>query len=306
MQALIDNGTVARTVHRHEVDPAADPRRRRYAINPGALSLDVHPTLSGRQLGRIPFGVMVRFDTFEGMRSPNWSVDPEDHSSLDTTRDLTALEAVENVTREALANGTYDMGFRELSSLTTLTDAEAERLFAIVHPTFTDPCPFDSARPVELRGRCVACRLAWLESDDCAEMAEQFNAVRLRAELLSAYRACESYFREQWAEWKAELAARKAGEKKGLTVLKEGHLHVMRQLHELHPDQEQAAAIRDNQQAQADSFKEGIRELVGEMRNNQPQQPAQPVMDMSALREELKAEMKAELLAELRADKKAK
>lgn len=292
--ALIDGGTVAATTKRAEPSLAENPRTRRFGINPALLNLEVHPRESGRQESVIPYGIVCRFETFVGMHTHNWSVDPFDQSEAYVETDLTAKEAIENVKRVAFESS-RDMGFRELAALTPISDTAAAHVVTDIFPSLEEvgrACP-------QGEERCLTCTLDWLESDECAERAERSPAHKeLRDQLLDAYLANERFFKTKWREWTAELQKRERGEN-GLSVLGDAHLHVMRQLHEIHPDERQSEAIRSTQEAQANAISSGLKEVVSELvRNNQQQQPA---VDVSALREELKAE----LLAELRAGEKA-
>lgn len=283
---MIDRGTVAATTRRAEPSLAENPRTRRYAINPAIPLLDVHPTLSGRQQATIPYGFPLRFDTFVGMKTRNWSVDAEDKSAAFVETDLTAKEAVTNVTRAAW-QGSRDMGFRELEALTPLDDEVAEPLLvALLPPLDPAECRYGSentsvvtferliedddgnlvAHKVEVTiFRCLSCTLDWLESDACKALATSWPAKQLRAELLTAFQTNEKFFQASWAGWVAEMSKRERGEN-GLSVLNDDHMHVMRQLHETHPAQAAAETLRQNQQANADAMKEGFREIAQELR----------------------------------------
>lgn len=287
-------GTVAASTRRAELDAAENPRTRRFCINPGVSLLEVHPTLSGRQRALIPHGFPVRFDTFNGMRTRNWSVDPEDKSPPDVETDLTAKEAVENVKLMAW-QGSRDMGFRELEALTTMTDDEAGKLLASVFPAL-DPenCRYPSQNTYEfiveectgdvVTSRavkvfaCVTCALDWLESDECKARAAAGAARRLRDDLLDAYSTNYKFFQAKWGEWKSELIKRERGEA-GIATLSDAHEHVMRQLHETRPADAAAETIRENQQAQADAQLDGMREFAKTFAEEMQasRQPAQPM-----------------------------
>jgi hypothetical protein len=302
--SALDRGTAAAALDRAQPDAASDPRTRRFLINPGVLGLEVHPTLSGRSRAEIPYGFAVRFDTFNGMSVPNWSVDPEDHSPPDKQVDLTAREAVENVMRAAW-QGSRDMGARTLDALTPLTDDAAHGLLARVFPAMTDEyCPYGDENTEDVRFehraigangepvaevvtvsmfRCVTCALAHFRSDECeAQTVGDPVAERLRKELIDAYQTNQSFFRAKWNEWTAEMQRRDKGEN-GISVLTEAHEHVMRQLHEAQPADKQAALLRESQATQADNFREGIRELANEMRSTAPA----PTLNLDELKRQL-------------------
>lgn len=304
---LIDRGTVAASSRREEPEAGANPRTRRFLVNPGLRGFEVHPKLSGRQLAVIPPGVPVRFDTFVGMKVRNWSVDAADHSPPDTERDLTAGEAVKNVLVSSWESS-RDTGVRELSALTPLADDEAERLLALVFPQ-PDPakCPYDDENTSEMEGgaevfRCVTCSLEWLESPGCESAAASGGAAGkfLRKELLDAYRTAHKYFVAKWSEILTDMEKRQNREP-GIATLNDAHLHVMRQVHEIRPSDRQAAIIGENNRQQADAFKEGIREVLTEMRA--PQQPAPPAFDMEAIIAAATERAKAQLRAEMEAEK---
>jgi hypothetical protein len=301
----LGGGTVAASVRRDRISVEDNPRTRRFGVNPGVPVLEVHPRHSGRQQANIPYGVPVRFDTFPDMSTPTWSVDPEDRSSPVAPADLTAREAVENVKRAAWQSSA-DMGFRELRALTPVGDDEAERLLALVFPDLDpDACRYPAENTTRLDAdtevfRCLSCTLAWLESDVCkAAAAGDAVASALRTQFLDAYRTNEAFFTAKWQEWLAEMELRKSG-KEGLARLGEGHLHVMYQLHETSPENRAAETIRENQQAQADAMKEGLREVAQELRAGiQPQQPAVDVNEIvRQATERAKAELRAEMAAE--------
>lgn len=313
---MIDRGTVAASTRREEPTPAENPRTRRYAINPGLASLEVQPRLSGRQLALVPYGFALRFDTFVGMSMRNWSVDAEDKSPPVVEGDLTAKEALSNVAAHAWESS-RDMGFRELSALTPLADDEAEALLALVFPAL-DPaatkCPYAFENTTELEDgtevfRCVACTLEWLESDGCEALAaaDSAAAVALRRQLLDAYRTTDKFFQVKWAEWTGEMQKRERGEN-GLAKLEDGHLHVMRQLHEILPSDRQAALITESQKTQATAIREGMKEGMKELAEGL--KPQQPAVDTDALLAKMKAdilsdpEVRAALLADLKKGEK--
>jgi hypothetical protein len=306
--ALIERGTVASTARRREPGVAENPRTRRIGVNPGILQLDVHPTLSGRQEASIPYGVLTYFETFPDMKVPNPSVDPEDKSPADTTRDLTALEAVTNV-RQAAWQSSRDMGFRVLESLTPLTDDEAARLVAAVFPRLAgSTCPYEEENTDGESGlfRCVTCRIESLESAEVKARAGEVGGETLRRELLAAFKVTSGFFTTIWGEWVAEREKRNRGEN-GLAVFGDAHLHVMRQIHKLPPETLQAEAIREGQQSQAEAIRDGMKEGMKEVASallQQQQAPPAPAFDMEAIIEEAKRRAKEELRAEMDAEKK--
>jgi hypothetical protein len=327
LSAFIGSGTAAASNFQHEPDADENPRTRRICILPGVLNLEVHPTLSGRQQAPIQHGVPVTFETFPNMKVRNWSVDKDDTSPPDTTADLTAKAGMDAVARAAW-QGSRDMGFRELKALTPLSDAEAARLLAAVFPAL-DPsaCPFDEentedllvetiaenragervARVATIPGvfRCLTCTLAWLNSTECEEEAALLTGGKeLRAQLLDAYRTNQKFFKTLWSEWDADMKNR-AGNKPGISKLDDGHLHVMRQLHEVAPEMRAAETIKDAQERSAEAQKEGMREfattLASELKASRPEAPA---LDMDEVVRRAKEQLRAEMEAEKEAEKK--
>lgn len=319
-QSRIFSGTVAASVKRDNISAEQNPRTRRFIINPAIASLDVHPRLSGLQQSLVPYGFPVRIDTFPDMSVPTWSVDAEDRSSPVTSADLTAKEAVENILRAAWQSSA-DMGVRELTAVTSASDEEAERLLNFILPEL-DPatCPYakentqevthdwvegsDPARRVARTRkveefRCLTCTLAWLESDECREWAQADGprAAQLHTEALAAFKTNRAFFTSTWQQWRAEMQKRDRGEN-GIAVLLEGHLHVMRQLHEVEPAKEAAETLKANQTAQADAMREGMREVAREMKEALiPQQ--QPAFDMEEIVRQATERAKEELRAEM-------
>lgn len=317
----IFGGTVAASIQRDKLSAEENPRTRRFGINPAVPLLDVHPRESGLQQSNVPYGFPVRFDTFPDMLTPTWDVDKDSKAPPVGARDLTAKEAVENV-RRAAWQSSADMGFRELSALTALDDADAERLIGLVLPELdsetcryaqenTEEIVVDSiagADPAVRRARsqkvtlfrCMSCTLAWLESPECEFAAAEAGARAklLREQLLDAYKTNRNFFRQSWQTWKAEMEERAAGKGYGLARLGESHYHVMYQLHETSPADRAAETIANAQRAQADSQKEGMREfaktLAEEMKDARPQPPALDVDEIvRRAKEELRAEMAA-------------
>ena len=302
--SFIDAGTIARSVGREQVAREDDPRTRRFGINPAILQFEVHPRFSARQEALIPHGRILRFDTLDGMSEQNWSVDPMDRSDYVTTRTLSAKEAIENVKRAAWQQS-RDMGFRELSALTALEDDEARAVIAAVFPDdmtiFGIECPYR-----DYQDRCLSCRMEWLLSDECETRAEATASARAaRIQLIEAYQTAQRFLEGLWGGWLGELQRRERGEN-GISVLEEPHLFVMRQLHQRHPSEMAAEAIRSTQEAQAAATREGLREIVQEIRGAAAP-AAPPALDMEAIREQFKLELALEreemrkaLLADLR------
>lgn len=293
---ILGGGTVAASLKRDKISVADDPRTRRFGINPGVPVLEVHPRDTGRQQANIPYGIPVRFDTFSGMLTPTWDVDPESRAEPVAPTDLTAREAIENVKRAAWQSSA-DMGFRELYALTDVDDDEAERLVALVLPELSaDACRYPAENTTRLEDgttvfRCLACSLAWLESPDCESAAESYGkrAAGLRRQALDAYRTNDAFFRSKWNEWLAEMELRRSG-KEGLARLGDGHVHVMHQIHETSPENRAAETIRENQQAQADAMREGLREVALELRQSVQQQPQAPAMSYDDIKRQLLAD----------------
>lgn len=324
--AILGGGTVAASNRRRDPEPEENPRARRFLVNPGVPNFEVHPTLSGRQQATIPHGVPFKVENFDGMKVRNWSVDPDDTSPPDAEADFTAKYFADNILRAAWQSS-RDMGTRELRALTTLSDEEAGPLIAAVFPQL-DPraCPYGEentsevtvewieavkaegaakaedvaqARKVSLF-RCLSCTLAWLKSPECESEAARHgeHGLALRGQALDAYETNQKFFRTLWGEWNAEMKKR-SNKEPGIAVLDDGHLHVMRQIHEVEPEMRAAEVLRESQERSAEAQREGMREFAREfaatMKDAQPQAPA---VDRDALKRELMEELRAELRAQ--------
>lgn len=243
-----DLGTLARTASRPHRE-GVDPRTRRYGYAPGAWGMELHPRLTGRQGWAIPQGCLVKFETFDGMAEQNFDVDPFSVAPSQTTRDLTAGQAIENVKRAFVAPPYYDWGFRELDPLTSRADAEAARLFGVAHPAFAQvgiDCP-------EGLTVCVTCRLKWLTDARCQMRMDANSAPELKALydiLLDANTTYYKFAAARWSSVKAELKRREKGEP-GLATLTEAEEHVRLQLHAIPPEEEQLQIAAQYGEAQS-------------------------------------------------------
>jgi hypothetical protein len=299
---IIYGGTGAASNRRREPAPEDNPRARRFLINPGVRALELHPRESGLQQPVIPYGMPFRVENFDGMQVRNWSVDPDDNSPPETTADVTAKEFADNILRAA-RQGSRDMGTRELRALTTLTDEEATRILGAILPQLPSvACPYAEENTedvvferivgerAEVRTvtifRCVTCSLAWLTSAECKAAAEALPHGReARSQTLDAFKANRQFFATLWAEWDADMKKRQNKEP-GISVLDDGHKHVMRQLHEVEPEMRQAEAIRESNMASADAMKEGFREVAREMADavRPPAAPPAPAFNYDDLK----------------------
>lgn len=249
-QVLQNDGTVAFSTATI-LAPAEDPRTRRYGYSAGALSIEMDARISGRAGGNIRPGKMEAFRSAP-MKVQHFTADPEDQRPPEfiDPNALVALDCITAVKNKAVVPGVYDLGFRELIPLTPLTDLEAQQAFGYIHPEFDAvgvTCPKqDSAHPITV---CATCRLEILSNIPARNPIEG----ELKNILIDANKAWLGFAREQWSKLKAEYKGRKDGQQAGILNLKESHLHFMRHLHEIHPDDEAAntAAAYGAQASQA-------------------------------------------------------
>lgn len=322
---IFSGGTVAASTRQREPEAEENPRARRFLLNPGVMGLEVHPTLSGRQQATIPYGFPFRVETFPGMKVRNWSVDPDDKSPPDTERDLTAKEGADNILRAA-RQGSRDMGSRELKCLTTLPDEDAARLIAAVLPPLPSTgCAYGAENTSEVliedhvmvRGelharvrtvelfRCVTCTLAWLASPECrAEAAKLPHGETLRKQATAAYQTNQRFFATLWSEYDADMKKRARNEP-GIGVLDDGHLHVMRQIHQVEPEMRAAEVIRESNAQNAEVQREGMREFAKTLAQElRPAAAEQAPISLDAIKQELlkdpdfRRQLAAEALAE--------
>lgn len=272
--SAIDRGTVARSTGR-QLNPTNDPNRRRFGYAPGAWLMEIEARLSGRQQSLIPQGVLVLFETgtlrvenFD-IEKPNWK--PQVEASVP------AAEFIGHV-KDRFQKPEADYGFRELSALTPLKEAdtqgdavvvpdEAVPYFLAVHPSFAalgHAC--ESGLSV-----CPTCRIPLLEDEEgvAARAAEAGLdpdvAEALRLELLDANLAYHAYATARWADIVGEMDQVKNGAQ-GIKALKQGEHHIRRVLHELAPEERAADTAAQYGAQQGAAVIEGMREIADSLR----------------------------------------
>lgn len=263
-----------------------DPRRRRFALQPGIRNCEMDPRESGRQDKVLPTG-LVTFRTvpmaqedFEGALK-NGSNPSAKITQI--TVDQPAVYFMQN------ASARYaELGLRELSVLTAMDDpivndknrvtkeafnASAQGYFSALWPSFAE---IGHECPAELK-ECVTCRL-WLigdPSDDepmhetilerVSKLADQERVAELVVQVHESLSAYHAWLSNKWAALVGELADRKTGAP-AIAKLGPAEQHVHWNLHQNAPSE--ADTAKEFGQKVADGQKEGFKELASAMRES--------------------------------------
>lgn len=263
-----------------------DPRRRRFALNPGIWNCELDPRESGRQAKLLPTG-LVTFRTvpmaaedFDGAlkngNNPNARISQ-------ITVDFPAASLLQN----ALARYS-ELGMRELSALTLMDDplpnekgnvvkeamrASAQGYFAALWPSFAE---IGHECPAGLK-ECVTCRL-WLLGDPnldtsmsgsvaelVSKLGDQDKAAELLAQVQESLVAYQAWLSNKWASLLGELADRKTGAP-AIAKLGVAEHHIRKNLHEIEPSEAATAAGFGAEVAAGQA--EGFKELASAMRES--------------------------------------
>jgi hypothetical protein len=260
ISGVISGGTLEQTSGQR-MSGAEDPFARRFAYAPGVHMMEIEQRLSGRQDSFIPQGVLIKFESTP-LVEENVAIDKPNWSQF-LRRRVPALEFLNNVRERFYKPGLIDVGFRELSVLTTLSDEESATLFAVLHPSLEEvkiPCP----QGLKV---CPTCRLKWLTSDACE--ARMNAAIRqgvdgasldgLLEQLADSCTALLGYYKGRWSEIVGEYEKRLSGaDSKGLVALQDGEHHIRKCLHEVAPADRQAQVADAYGAATAQKFAEAM------------------------------------------------
>lgn len=256
-----------------------DPRRRRFALNPGIYMAMLEPRESGRQEILLPNGLIV-FRTTPMANDDYDNALKNGHNPHSKGRMIIEDYPAEYFLRNYIIR--YgEMGGRELPSLTMMDDPQpgasgyispaefrksAQGYFAALWPSFADighQCPSDLKE-------CVTCRL-WLIGDPSegepphegiieriAALTDQDKVAELRREIVLSVQGHKEWLERKWAELVGELADRKNGAP-ALAKLGVAEHHVRRNLHEVEPSESATAASFGAEVAAANQ--EGMKQL---------------------------------------------
>lgn len=239
-----------------------DPRRRRFALNPGLYMAMLEARESGRQEHLLPVG-LVSFRTTQFLEDDFDNALKNGHNP----RSKGVQTMVEHTAAEFLGNALIrygEKGMRELTTLTMMDDPEvndrnrvtqeafrnsAQGYFAALWPSFAD---IGHVCPAGLR-ECATCRL-WLIGDPeqneamheelakrAAKLSDQEIVAKLRLELVGSLKVNLDYYTRTWNSIINELGDRKIGGP-GLGKLGPGEHHVRRNIHEVEPSEAATAA----------------------------------------------------------------
>lgn len=266
-----------------------DPRRRRFALNPGIWNCELDQRESGRQDKILPTG-LVTFRTvpmaaedFDGaLKNGN---NPSARISQITV-DFPAVTFLQNaLTRYS------ELGMRELSSLTMMDDplpnekgnvvkealrASAQGYFTALWPSFAEighECPADLKE-------CVTCRL-WLLGDPAnglfdeqvdervrertSKLADQDKVEELWLQVVDSVTVYRDWSLNKWGALVGELADRKTGAP-AIAKLGVAEHHIRRNLHEVEPSEAATAGAFGAEVAAGQA--EGFKDLAAAMRES--------------------------------------
>lgn len=265
-----------------------DPRRRRFALNPGIYNCELDQRESGRQDRLLPTG-LVTFRTVpmaqEDFDSALKNGGNPNARISQITADFPAAYFLQNaLTRFA------ELGMRELSALTLMDDPlpnekgkvlkeafyqSAQGYFAALWPSFADighQCPADLKE-------CVTCRL-WLLGDPSglfreqvdeqirertAKLADQDKVLDLWPQIVDSLTGYRDWASNKWGSLVGELADRKTGAP-AIAKLGPAEHHIRRNLHEVEPSEAATAAGFGAEVAAGQA--EGFKELASAMRES--------------------------------------
>ena len=282
---VLNDGTLAANLNASGTQ-GIDPRRRRFALNPGIYMAMLEPRESGRQEVLLPSG-LIPFRTAQIANDDFDNALKNGHNRSARSRQVVQEIPARDFLRNALIRYA-EVGMRELTSLTMMDDPEpnakgkinkeefivsAQGYFAALWPSFAD---IGHGCPAELDD-CVTCRL-WLIGDPekgedmqpallkrIAELDDQRKVVELREEIVDCLKTRLDWLTRKWAELVGELADRKNGAP-AIAKLGVAEHHIRRHLHEVEPSESATAAsfgaevARENAEATrelAAAFREG-------------------------------------------------
>ncbi len=271
-----------------------DPRRRRFAINPGIYMAMLDPRESGRQEILLPAG-LVSFRTASMANDDFENTAKNGHNPNakggQINEDFTAQHFLSNY---LIRYG--EQGGRELTSLTFMDDPvpnekgnitkeqfrkSAQGYFAALFPSFAE---IGHVCPVGLK-ECVTCRL-WLLGDPdegetmqdsilelTSKLENQEKVAEIRAEGVGAVKAYMGVCSTTWAAILGELGDRKNGAP-AIAKLGPGEHHVRRNLHEVEPSEAATAAgfgmeVAAGQAEGFDKLAQAMRESGGKGDNSE-------------------------------------
>lgn len=266
-----------------------DPRRRRFALNPGIYNCELDQRESGRQDRVLPTGLvtfrtvpMAQEDFDNALKNGN---NPSARISQITV-DFPAAYFLQNaLTRFS------ELGMRELSALTLMDDPlpnekgkvlkeafyqSAQGYLAALYPSFAD---IGHQCPAELK-ECVTCRL-WLLGDPSsglfeevvddrikervAKLANQDKVEELWHQVVDSVVGYRDWAQNKWGSLVGELADRKTGAP-AIAKLGPAEHHIRRNLHEVEPSEAATAAGFGAEVAAGQA--EGFKELASAMRES--------------------------------------
>lgn len=264
-----------------------DPRRRRFALNPGFFMPVLDPRESGRQEHLLPAG-LVTFRTATLVDDDFDHALKNGHNPSSQPQQSTIEVPAQTFLANALARF-GEQGMRELSCLTQMNDPEpnekgnvtkdifresAQGYFAALWPSFADighVCP-------EGLQDCVTCRL-WLIGDPtggdsmhealverASKLVDQNKVIQLQTEIYDCLSAYKTWLEGKWASLVGEIEDRRSGKSPGIAKLGPGEHHVRRHLHEIEPSEAATAAGFGAEVAAGQA--EGFKELAAAMRES--------------------------------------
>lgn len=263
-----------------------DPRRRRFALNPGIYLCEVAAGKTGRTSNEIPPGLVT-------FRSVPLAGDDFTHAEKNgrnpdsrpqrTVEDTPAASFLANYLKEY-----SEMGAREIPALTAMEDPipnehgnvtkaihqqSAQGYFEALWPSFAEighECP-------EGLKECVTCRL-WLLGDPAdgipaqpavseriERLTDQDRAYEAHGQVVDCLKSYYAWLTMKWASLVGEIMDRRGG-KQGIAKLGTGEQHVRRNLHEIEPSE--AATAREYGNEVAAGQAEGFKDLAAAMRES--------------------------------------
>jgi len=239
----------------------ANPRTRRFGINPGVYSLTVSPSASGLPERNIPAGKLLMFETWDPVRPNFEGVIGLNKAPAQIRKEKTAAQFINNV---KVRGG--QKGFTELTPLTPLTDDEASFAFYSVFTSITD-CPMELAD-------CATCRLRQLNQMDVNDLPTtatiqnaqgkpevvsiERDVLRLlKVQLLSGYTTFRDWAAQSYATKVSEIEGRRNGEP-GVSKLKAAEHYYRKHLHLQKPEDIEKEIASKIGEAQAKETKAGF------------------------------------------------
>jgi len=284
----------------------ADPRRRRFGINPSIWQMVMPCRDSGQQVEVIPSGLVTfRTDTIKVENYEDVLQVPEGEFQKEIYREFTAQWFLNNTKIRWASHA-----FRELPSIMVLDDPElnkdgsvnqrvfphsAQGYFATVHPSLQ--CEREGGVK-----ECVTCRLRSLgTTEQCPEeLWKQMSrlprpdiAEQLRLELIETYEARLEVCRVRWDELKSEVKGRERGEP-GISRIDESGHFVRRHLHAAEESEAATAAVYGQQVAEKQV--EGFKTLANAMQNAKGNDTLTELLARVVEKQEKQDEVLAELL----------